>query len=154
MKFASSALAFAAALLAGCSALTGTWIETEQAGNSPRVVRHFGGKTLRFENLFGDSDTVPYQVKKRDSTGTTISVEYTHMVKKPGGRMVKREEYREFLLHTENGRPILSEKDFEADGRGDIIMSEYLREEDFIDGFSSELKRKLNDRPVPAMMQR
>ena len=31
MKFASSALAFAAALLAGCSALTGTWIETEQA---------------------------------------------------------------------------------------------------------------------------
>ena len=154
MKFASSALAFAAALLAGCSALTGTWIETEQAGNSPRVVLHFEGKALRFENLFGDTGTVPYQVKKRDSTGTTISVEYTHMVKKPGGRMVKREEYREFLLHTENGRPILSEKDFEADGRGDIIMSEYLREEDFIDGFRSELKRKLNDRPVPSMMRR
>ena len=154
MKYTVFALAFAAALLAGCSTLTGTWVATEQAGNFPRTVLHFKGKTLRFENLFGASDTVPYQVKKKDSTGTTISVEYTHMVKRPNDRMVKRDEYREFLLHTENGRLILSEKDFEADGRGDIIMSEFLREEDFIDGFRSELKRKLNDRPAPSMMLR
>ena len=151
---------FALCLFCSCAAgsaggrLDGVWMETEQFGNHPRTVLHFKGKTLRFENLFGASDTVEYRVKEKDDDGVTIGIEYTHMVKKPGGRMVERTERREFLLHLENGRPILSEKEFEADGRGPIIMSEYLRKEDFVDGFRSERKRRLNDRPAAPTMMR
>ena len=57
----------------------------------------------------------------------------------------------EFLFHVENGRPILSTTAIELDGRGLIILDEYLRKEDFADGFESELRKQLNNRPVPPM---
>ena len=69
---------FALCLFCSCAAgsaggrLDGVWMETEQFGNHPRTVLHFKGKTLRFENLFGASDTVEYRVKEKDADGVTI----------------------------------------------------------------------------------
>ena len=34
---------------------------------------------------------------------------------------------------------------------GLIIMGEYLRKEDFSDGFESEMRKQLNNRPCPPM---
>ncbi len=49
---------------------------------------------------------------------------------------------------------ILSERVYELDGRGPIIMGEYLRKENFTDGFESQLKKKLNNtKPVPTVME-
>ncbi|MBS7327926.1 MAG: hypothetical protein KIG68_04140 [Oxalobacter sp.] len=49
---------------------------------------------------------------------------------------------------------ILSERVYELDGRGPIIMGEYLRKENFTDGFESQLKKELNNQEaVPAMMK-
>ena len=133
--------------------LEGTWIETTQVRETPRAVMHFKGRKLRFENMFDDSGTVKYKVTEKHGGEFCISFEHRHNVRRANGNIVERVEEPEFLYHVENGRPILSEKGFEYDGRGPIIMSEYLREEDFIDGFRSELKHRLNDRPTPSMMK-
>ena len=133
--------------------LDGTWIETEQIKDYPRTVLHFEGRKLRFEHLFGQSATVEYRVTEKNANDFIVTFEYSYKVKRGNGRIVERRETPEFLFHVENGRPILSEKEFEYDGRGPIIMNEFLREEDFVDGFKSELKHKLNDRPVPSMMK-
>ena len=128
----------------------GTWMETE--GSLPRASLHFKGKKLRFKNLFGDSGTVEYQVREKNADGTTIFIEYSHKVKR-GERMIERREILELLLHVENGHPILSEEIFEHDGRGPMIWREFVRKEDFVEGFESERKRTLNDRtPTPSMM--
>ena len=48
---------------------------------------------------------------------------------------------------------ILSEMVFEYDGRGLIVWKEYLRKENFTDGFESQLSKKLNGtKPVPTVM--
>ncbi|MBQ7528953.1 hypothetical protein IJT10_03505, partial [bacterium] len=88
---------------------------------------------------------------EKNKKGITISFEYTHNVKRANDRIVERTEYVDLLYHTEDGRPILSEKGFEHDGRGFIIMGEYLRQDkDFVDGFEYKLKKKLNStEPVP-----
>ena len=130
------------------SKLCGTWAETEQYKDCPRTVLHFKGHNLRFENMFGESSSVKYKVIEKKKDGFVIGFEYTHNVTRPSGTVVERTESPELFYHVENGRPILSEMVFEHDGRGDIIMSEYLREQDFVDGFVSELKKKLNDRPI------
>ncbi|MBO4793776.1 MAG: hypothetical protein J5556_04325, partial [Deltaproteobacteria bacterium] len=85
--------------------------------------------------------------------GFCISFEYSYKVKRGNGRIVERKATPEFLFHVENGRPILSQKEFEYDGRGPILLEEFLREEDFVDGFRSELKHRMNDRPAPSMMK-
>ena len=130
--------------------LDGTWMETE--GSLPRASLHFKGKKLRFKNLFGDSGTVEYQVREKNADGTTIFIEYSHKVKR-GERMIERREILGLLLHVENGRPILSEEIFEHDGRGPMIWREFVRKEDFVEGFQSERKRTLNGAPsIPTMM--
>ena len=40
---------------------------------------------------------------------------------------------------------ILSERVYELDGRGEIVWKEYLRKENFTDGFESQLSKKLNN---------
>ncbi len=134
--------------------LDGTWIETEQFKDHPRAVLHFKGRNLRFENMFGTSDTVEYKVMEKKADNFRIMFEYRYELKKPSGRIVEHDVAPEYLYHEENGRPILSEIGFEYDGRGSIVMSEYLRKEDFIDGFRSELLHKLNDRSAPPMMKK
>ena len=135
------------------SKLNGTWIETEQVKGNPRTVLHFEGRKLRFENLFDQSAIVEYRVTEKNANDFSISFEYSYKVKRGNGRIVERTATPEFLFHVENGRPILSQKEFEYDGRGPILLGEFLREEDFIDGFRSELKHRLNDRPIPSMMK-
>ena len=125
--------------------LAGTWIETEQTGDSPRAILKFEGKKLHFEHLFGTSATVKYKVIDKNRDKFTVTFDFTYKYTKPNGDIVDYEKTPELIYHVENGRPILSEKGFEHDGRGTIIMREFLREKDFADGFRSELKKKLND---------
>ena len=165
MKHTTITLIFAAAaLLAGCAAafgtpgaadtsgygLDGTWIQT---GDPPRASLRFKGKNVRFKNLHGVSGSVEYQVREKNADGVTIGIYYTYEKKDRDGE--KRNEIfaHDFRLHVENGRPILSEEIFEYDGRGLMIWEEFLRKEDFIEGFESERKRTLNNRaPMPSMM--
>ncbi len=124
--------------------LEGTWIETEQIRGNPRIALHFHGRNVTFENLHEKNVSVKYKVSERNLDDFTITVEYRHPVKKLSGRIVEHEFSHEFLYHIENGLAILSEKEFEYDGRGTIITSEYLRKPDFVDDFQSELKKKYN----------
>jgi len=133
--------------------LDGTWIETVQIENYPRVILHFDGRKLRVENMFDKEITVEYAVTDKKADEFTISFEYRYKVKRGNGQIVEHRAAPDFLFHMENGRPILSETVIELDGRGLIIMDEFLREKDFIDGFKSELKHRLNDRPIPLMMK-
>ena len=133
--------------------LDGTWVETVKIKDYPRTILHFKGEELRFENMYDSSATVRYRVTEKKADSFTVTFEYRHKVRRGNGRIVEFREAPEFLFHVENGRPILSEKEFEYDGRGPIIMREFLRKEDFIDGFISELKHRLNDRPIPSMMK-
>jgi len=133
--------------------LDGTWIETVQIENYPRIVLHFNGRNLRVENMFDKEVTVEYAVTDKKAGEFTISFEYRYKVRRGNGQIVERRAAPGFLFHMENGRPILSETVIELDGRGLIIMDEFLREKDFIDGFKSELKHRLNDRPIPSMMK-
>ncbi len=131
--------------------LDGTWIETRQIRDYPRTVLHFSGRKLRVENMFDKEISVEYRVTEKKADEFSISFEYRHMVKRGNGRIVEHREMPEFLFHVENGRPILSETVIELDGRALIIMGEYLRKEDFSDGFESEMRKQLNNRPCPPM---
>ena len=122
--------------------LDGTWIET---GDPPKASLRFKGGTVRFKNLFGQSGTVEYQVREKNADGTTIRFEYSYKEKR-GDREIESKQIIGLLLHVENGRPILSEEIFEHDGRGPMIWREFVRKEDFVEGFKSERKRTLNDR--------
>ena len=133
--------------------LDGTWIETRQIRDYPRTVLHFNGRKLRVENMFDKEISVEYTVTEKKADGFSISFEYRHKVKRGNGRIVEHREMPEFLFHVENGRPILSTTAIELDGRGLIILDEYLRREDFVDGFESELRKQLNNRPAPSMMK-
>ncbi len=130
--------------------LDGTWIETQQVPGNSRVVLRFHGRRLTAENMLGHKEfTVSYSVKERQEINKFIvTFDFTHKVVKPSGSIVEFEKSPELKFYIENGTPILSELGFEHDGRGVIVMSEYLREKDFKDGFESELKKRLNNRQV------
>ncbi|MDO5295485.1 MAG: hypothetical protein Q4F00_02425 [bacterium] len=125
--------------------LAGTWLETEQIRDCPRTVLRFEGKKLHFEHMFGTSATVKYKVIDKNRDKFTVTFDFTYKYTKPNGNIVNLEAKPELIYHVENGRPILSETAFEHDGRGTVIMREFLREKEFEDGFVSELKKKLND---------
>ena len=135
--------------------LEGTWTETRRYKDYPRAVLHFEGQNLRMEHVFDEDATVEYKVtEKKDDDDFTITFEYWHKVKRGNGRIIDRRESRDYRYHVEDGRPILSEMVFEYDGRGLIVFGEFLRKENFTDGFESELKKKLNNREaVPTMMK-
>ena len=129
--------------------LDGTWIETVQLENYPRTILHFSGRKLRVENMYENEITVEYAVTDEKTDEFTVSFEYRYKVKRGNGRIVEHRDAPDFLFHMENGRPILSQMAVEDDGRGLIILNEFLPEKDFIDGFTSALKHRLNDRPAP-----
>ena len=135
--------------------LEGTWTETRQYKDYPRAVLHFEGQNLRLEHVFDEDATVEYKVtEQKDDDDFTITFEYWHKVKRGNGRIIDRRESRDYRYHVEDGRPILSGMVFEYDGRGLIVFGEFLRKENFTDGFESELKKKLNNREaVPTMMK-
>ena len=135
--------------------LEGTWTETRQYKDYPRAVLHFEGQNLRLEHVFDEDVTVEYKVtEQKDDDDFTITFEYWHKVKRGNGRIIDRRESRDYRYHVEDGRPILSEMVFEYDGRGLIVFGEFLKKDDFTDGFESELRKKLNNREaVPTMMK-
>ena len=134
--------------------LKGEWLNTVKYENSPRSVLRFEGNKVNFE-LFGRKGSAEYKVtEKKAADKFSITFAYSYKVKRGNGRIVEYTDRPELMFHVENGRPILSETVFEFDGRGLIIMGEYLRKEDFVDGFHSELSHQLNDRaPVPTVME-
>ncbi len=134
--------------------LDGTWIQTIQIKDSPRAVLHFDGQKLHFENLYATAATVEYKVIEQGKKDFVINFEYHHQVERGKGRFIDATETRDIRYHVENGLPILSERVYELDGRGEIVWKEYLRKENFTDGFESELRKKLNNREaVPTMMK-
>ncbi|MBR6468678.1 MAG: hypothetical protein IKT16_11075, partial [Desulfovibrio sp.] len=73
-----------------------------------------------------------------------------YKVKRGNGRIVDSRSCMDLRWHVEDGRPVLSEEVIEYDGRGLMIWKEFLRQEDFVDGFASKLKRRLDaQEPVP-----
>ena len=133
--------------------LDGTWIQTIQTKDSPRTVLHFDGQKLHFENLFATAATVEYKVIEQGKEDFVINFEYHHQVERGNGRIIDRKESQDYRYHVEDGIPILSERVYELDGRGEIVWKEYLRKENFTDGFESQLSKKLNStKPVPTVM--
>ena len=129
--------------------LEGTWIETEQFGNFPRTVLRFRDGSVSFDTPSGEHVTAPYKIGKSDRDGFSVSYEYRHMVKRGNGRIIERREFEDLYYHVEDGKPVLSEDIFEADGRGRIFGGEFLREGDFVEGFESRMKKRLNStKPV------
>lgn len=63
----------------------------------------------------------------------------------------------EMIYHEENDIPILSDTIMEYDGRGEIIIREYVREQDIgkiPEDFCSELQKTRNHRkPIPTVME-
>ena len=135
--------------------LDGTWIETRMTDGFPRTVLRFNGDSLRVENMYGKDITVAYTAADERpvgyTDGFTVSFEYRYKVKRGNGRIVEHRDAPEFFYHAEDGRPVLSMMAMELDGRGLVVLSDFLREEDFTDGFVSELRHRLNDRPYPPM---
>ncbi len=133
--------------------LEGTWVETRQFKDYPRPVLTFSGKKLHIEHMFDEPVTVEYKVTEQKADEFTITFEFWHKVKRGNGRIIDRREGRDIRYHVEGGRPILSEMVFEYDGRGLIVFGEFLRKDDFIDGFESELRKSLNNREAPSMVK-
>ena len=107
--------------------LKGIWIDTVSYKDMPRTELHFGdNSTVKIVNL--------------------EKFQYSHQVVKPNGREVKFTEYFELLYHEDDGFPVLSQEIMEFDGRGIIIMTEYMKKDALIDNFSSALKKRLNGR--------
>ena len=134
--------------------LKGEWLNTVKYENSPRSVLRFEGNKVNFE-LFGRTGSAEYKVtEKKSADSFTIKFEYSYKEKRGNGRIVEYTDRPELMFHVENGRPVLSETMFECDGRGLIIMGESLRKENFVDGFQSELRHRLNDQtPIPTMQE-
>lgn len=145
----------AAAALAGNSGrrLSGTWLEANPSEKLPRAVLHFKGSKVRFENYYGTTGEAKYKITDRDEDGFTVAFEFISKLERPSGEIQDYEEYIELRWHTEEGRPILSEMGFEHGGRGPIVMAEFLRKDDYTEGFESELKKERNARhesPYPS----
>ncbi|MBQ7501180.1 hypothetical protein IJT93_00495 [bacterium] len=133
--------------------LGGTWLETVHSENTPGGSLHFCGNKVRYENYNSGSGEAKYKITDKNKDGFTVTFDYTRRLERPSGEIEDREETAELLYHTENGRPILSEKGFEHGGRGPVIISEFLREDSFAEGFESELRKKLNSHeglPTPS----
>ncbi len=134
--------------------LSGTWIDTTKYKDYPLVKLHFSGSKITVENMFDKTFTVEYEIKDREKDQFLVSFEYTYKVKRGNGRIIDRTERPVFLLHVEDGLPILSDHIFEYDGRGLILGNEYLKEENYREGFESLMKTKLNSRkPIPTYME-
>lgn len=160
-----AALTAAAAALAGTACadtgneaalarLSGTWIETVQYNKDlPRTELEFSGGRVTLSNYYAEPITEDVQISKAAPDLSSFHVSYVHRykVKKPNGRIVEYTDQPDILYHEENGRPILSIMIFEYDGRGEIVGSEYIRKEDFTDGFESDLRKKRNRRTGSSM---
>ncbi len=136
----------------------GTWICTTKYGDYPRTTLHFSAnKTLRIENFLDEPFTVTYKIITDDEEDgyhflglqqhSTIAFNHEYKITKPSGTVVDSELSMKMILHEEEGRPIISLMGFEYDGRGIIVMQEFLLKDQFEDNFRSSLAKKLNDRP-------
>ncbi len=130
--------------------LEGVWMETAPLQGHPRGVMHFKDGKVRLENVFSSTPLeLAYSIAGRSGEEFAVSFEYSRKVKRGNGRIVDSRDCMALRYHVEDGRPVLSEEVIELDGRGLLIWKEFLRREDFADGFESKLKRGLNAR-VPA----
>ena len=158
MKLFGTLACLALALVPACacaapahSRLEGTWMETRPSKDSPRGVMHFKGGKVRLENIFSSTPLeLDYKLAEGNGQEFVVSFEYRYKVKRGNGRIVDSRSCMDLRWHVEDGRPVLSEEVIEYDGRGLMIWKEFLRQEDFVDGFASKLKQRLDaQKPVP-----
>lgn len=64
--------------------------------------------------------TVEYKVIEQGKEDFVINFEYHHQVKSGNGQIIDATESRDIRYHVENGLPILSERVYELDWRGEI----------------------------------
>ncbi len=133
--------------------LAGTWIEAgmNSESNTEGLILEFtGNREITINNLLENPVTVRYEIPerpymKRPEKGA-FSITYTHRYKKmSSGILISTSFTQELYYHEENGLPILSETNFEHDGCGLMITSEYLPKDRYVKGFTSELSKKIND---------
>ena len=158
MKLFGTLACLALALAPACACagkaqarLEGTWMETSPGKDRPRGVMHFKGGKVRLENVFSSAPLeLPYTVAERGGQEFLVTFEYRYKVRRGNGRIVDSRSCMDLRWHVEDGRPVLSEEVIEYDGRGLMIWKEFLRKEDFVDGFASKLKQRLDaQKPVP-----
>ncbi|MCR4555166.1 MAG: hypothetical protein K5752_09710 [Succinivibrionaceae bacterium] len=130
--------------------LEGTWISSVRYDDYPREKMHFKRGKVKLENMTEHDVTVKYDVSEKNADYFTVVFEYSYKKKKGNGHIVDRTDHWEMRYHEENGTPIISSMIMELDGRGLIVAQEYLRKENFVDGFVSKLKHTLNDRNIPS----
>ncbi|MBQ8706990.1 MAG: hypothetical protein IJ523_02745 [Succinivibrionaceae bacterium] len=134
--------------------LEGTWIETEAIGDYPRTVLHFENSRLRIENMYDKTVVTDYAIRDIQGEEFAVSYEFIHKVKRANGRIIDRKEQGVLFFHTQDGLSILSQDVFEYDGRGRIFFGEFLKKDDFRDGFVSDMKKRLNSAPAVSTMMR
>lgn len=133
--------------------LDGAWTDTKQYQDEPRSAMLFKGKKVTLKNFIAKDVTTDCRISDITNDGFTVSFEFTHKVKRGNGRIIDRREIFEFLWHEDQGHPVLSARGFEYDGRGAIILEEFMRDEELINGYESQLKKELNSRkPIPTYM--
>ncbi|MEE1412121.1 MAG: hypothetical protein U0J83_08915 [Bulleidia sp.] len=82
------------------------------------------------------------------------SQRYSYTIKEDGNQTHIQYGVEDILYHEEEGIPILSKTIMEYDGRGLIILEEYVKERDEGKISISQLKQKRNDvKPVPMAME-
>lgn len=150
LALAVTALSFVPGVIRGedsfSERLNGTWAETFQYRDNPRSMLVFRGKKVTIRNLLEHDVTTDYRISEVSGDGFTVNFEFTHKVKRGNGRIIDRREIFEYLYHTDRGHPILSSRDFEYDGRGLIILTEFMREDELVDGYESEMRQTLNSK--------
>ena len=131
--------------------LEGNWVVTSIYNKEiPRAELHFKGNQVEIVNVEEKPITTEYTIKDIQLTKFVVNFEYSHDVTRGNGRVVTYTEHYDLLFHIDGGHFILSNQGFEYDGRGPIIMEEYMKKEELIDGYQSELSQKLNNhKPVP-----
>lgn len=128
--------------------LAGKWIGTAQNREGKHVMLEFtGNHTVTISNYLENPVTVQYAIPDnpymRSPEKGGFSIEYRHDYETlSSGVKINTYFSQELYYHEENGIPILSETGFEHDGCGFMIVSEFLPEDRFTEGFESALYKK------------
>ncbi len=162
MKKWATIISSALAIISGTSnaesdKLQGVWISTTSYNDIPPVTLTFQpNNQLKVENYHEHPIKVHYSIDYKQyehlniPESFAVSFEYSYKAKRGNGSVVDQKIGEVMLYHEENGQPILSTMVIELDGRGLIILREYLPKDKFKENFTSNLAHKLNDRePIP-----
>ncbi|MCF0254234.1 MAG: hypothetical protein HUK26_07885 [Duodenibacillus sp.] len=136
--------------------LAGEWVQA--GGRDPGAFLAFDGEgRVRGSALWEDGGWRACEISGEHAPGRgdfTVVISWTAKVRRGNGRVIDRVWRESYLHHTDTAGgkavPVLSELAVEHDGRGLIVLREYVRKDRLPPdpaAFSSELRRKLNGAP-------